>query len=64
MKLTVGHLYPDLLNLYGGPDREQELACRQLQKIRRDFTGYVEEGALCWRSAAAISYWETFIKPA
>lgn len=88
MKLTIGHLYPDLLNLYGdtgniqclkkrlqwrsiearilplfsgskvdfeqldivllggGPDREQELACRQLKKIRRDFADYVKDGGV------------------
>ena len=85
MKLTIGHLYPDLLNLYGdrgniqclrkrlewrgieaevipfisgdtidfskldvvllggGSDREQELVCSHLQKIREDFRTYVEE---------------------
>ncbi len=88
MKLTIGHLYPDLLNLYGdqgnikclmrrlqwrgieaevkpflsgesldfadldvvllggGSDREQELVCRQLGEIRRDFGSYVEDGGV------------------
>ena len=85
MKLTIGHLYPDLLNLYGdrgniqcfikrlqwrgidvdivscpsgsridferfdivllggGSDREQELVCQYLKKVRKDFKDYVEE---------------------
>ncbi|MEE1085982.1 MAG: glutamine amidotransferase [Schaedlerella sp.] len=84
MKLTIGHLYPDLLNLYGdrgniqcfckrlewrgieaevipfvsgdtidfskldiillggGSDREQELVCEHLKKIKDDFRNYVE----------------------
>lgn len=84
MKLTIGHLYPDLLNLYGdrgniqcfrkrlewrgieaevipfvsgetidfskldivllggGSDREQELVCEHLKKIKDDFKAYVE----------------------
>ena len=85
MKLTIGHLYPDLLNLYGdrgniqcfrkrlewrgieaevipfvsgekidfskldivllggGSDREQELVCEHLKKIKDDFKAYVED---------------------
>lgn len=86
MKLTVLHLYPDLLNLYGdrgnvqcmvmrcrwrgieaevleccvdghpdfaradivllggGSDREQQIVCTKLLKIRDDFRAYVEDG--------------------
>jgi hypothetical protein len=88
MKLTIGHLYPDLLNLYGdrgniqcmkkrlewrgieaevipyvsgmeidfseidivllggGSDREQELVCHSLMKIKSDFHHYVENGGV------------------
>lgn len=108
MKLTIGHLYPDLLNLYGdsgniqclkqrlqwrgiqaevipcragsrvdfdkldllllggGPDREQELACRQLREIRRDFAAYVRENgtvlAVCGGYQLLGQYYRTGTK--
>lgn len=88
MKLTIGHLYPELLNLYGdrgnvqclvkrcqwrgietevkafeiedevcfddldivllggGSDREQQIVCEHLQKIKGDFRGYVENNGV------------------
>lgn len=108
MKLTIGHLYPDLLNLYGdtgniqclkkrlqwrgieaevisffsgsrvdfdrldlvllggGPDREQELACRHLKEIRRDFESYVKEDgtvlAVCGGYQLMGNYYRTDVK--
>lgn len=105
MKLTIGHLYPDLLNLYGdrgnircmqkrlewrgmeaevipftsgstidftgldiillggGSDREQELVCRYLHKIRQDFCDWVEDGgvllAVCGGYQLLGSYYRT-----
>ena len=105
MKLTIGHLYPDLLNLYGdrgniqclrkrlewrgieaevipfisgdtidfskldvvllggGSDREQELVCSHLQKIREDFRTYVEEDgvvlAVCGGYQLLGKYYQT-----
>ncbi|HIT91156.1 MAG TPA: glutamine amidotransferase, partial [Candidatus Merdenecus merdavium] len=88
MKITIGHLYPDLLNLYGdrgnilcmskrlnwrgidsevieyhledeidfskldiillggGSDREQQIVCHRLQKIKEEFKAYVERGGV------------------
>lgn len=88
MKLTIGHIYPDLLNLYGdrgnircfqkrlvwrgiepevevicagdridfsrldlillggGSDREQELACQYLKRVKYSFRRYVEGGGV------------------
>ena len=108
MKLTIGHLYPDLLNLYGdrgniqcfikrlqwrgidvdivscpsgsridferfdivllggGSDREQELVCQYLKKVRKDFKDYVEEDgvvlAVCGGYQLLGNYYKTSSK--
>lgn len=108
MKLTIGHLYPDLLNLYGdrgniqcfrkrlewrgievevipflsgdeidfskldivllggGSDREQELVCSHLQKIRENFKTYVEDNgvvlAVCGGYQLLGNYYKTQTK--
>ena len=105
MKLTIGHLYPDLLNLYGdrgnircmqerlgwrgietvvkffasgesvdfsgldivflggGSDREQELVCRALRGVKRDFRAWVDDGgvtlAVCGGYQMLGSYYRT-----
>lgn len=105
MKLTIGHLYPDLLNLYGdrgniqcfckrlewrgieaevipylsgdtvdfekldivflggGSDREQELVCHHLMKIREDFNNYIEDNgvvlAVCGGYQLLGKYYQT-----
>lgn len=104
-KLTIGHLYPDLLNLYGdrgniqcfrkrlewrgieaevipflsddeidfnrldivllggGSDREQELVCQYLKKIKKDFKEYVENNgvvlAVCGGYQLLGNYYKT-----
>lgn len=108
MKLTIGHLYPDLLNLYGdrgniqcfikrlqwrgidvdivscpsgsridferfdivllggGSDREQELVCQYLKKVRKDFKDYVEKDgvvlAVCGGYQLLGNYYKTSSK--
>ncbi len=108
MKLTIGHLYPDLLNLYGdrgniqcfrkrlewrgmeaevisfssddlidfqkldlvmlggGSDREQEIASRNLYKIRHEFRDYIEDGgallAVCGGYQLLGEYYRTSSK--
>lgn len=108
MKLTIGHFYPDLLNLYGdrgniqcfikrlqwrgidvdivscpsgsridferfdivllggGSDREQELVCQYLKKVRKDFKDYVEEDgvvlAVCGGYQLLGNYYKTSSK--
>lgn len=108
MKLTIGHLYPDLLNLYGdrgniqcfckrlewrgidsevlpflsgdsidfskldivflggGSDREQELVCEHLKKIRENFKNYVENNgvvlAVCGGYQLLGKYYQTDTK--
>jgi len=105
LTLSIGHLYPDLLNLYGncgnlsclrkrltwrgieaqihtflsgddiafagldlvllggGSDREQELVCRYLQCIKREFQAYVEDGgvvlAVCGGFQLLGNYYKT-----
>lgn len=105
MRLKIGHLYPDLLNLYGdrgnvqcmkkrlewrgieaevvptligeqvdleqldlillggGSDREQELVCRYLHEIRREFQDFVEDGgvvlAVCGGYQLLGNYYQT-----
>lgn len=105
MKITIGHLYPELLNLYGdrgniqclmkrcqwrgieaetiafeqgsdidfekldivllggGSDREQMLVCEELQSIRQEFRGYVEDGgvviAICGGYQLLGKYYKT-----
>lgn len=108
MKLTIGHLYPDLLNLYGdrgnirclskrlqwrgigadivscpaggridfekfdilllggGSDREQEIVCKYLKAVRKDFKDYVENGgvvlAVCGGYQLLGNYYKTASK--
>lgn len=105
MKLTIGHIYPDLLNLYGdrgnircfqkrlawrgiepevevicagdkidfskldlillggGSDREQELACQHLKRVKYSFREYVESGgvvlAICGGYQLLGNYYRT-----
>lgn len=105
IKLIIGHLYPDLLNLYGdrgniqcfqkrlswrgiepevraicagdkidftqfdivllggGSDREQEIVCHWLNKVKRSFRAYVEDGgvtlAICGGYQLLGNYYKT-----
>lgn len=105
MKLTIGHFYPELLNLYGdrgniqclkmrmewrgheaevlplsvesqidfskldliliggGSDRDQELACRCLSRVKKEFRSYVEDGgtvlAVCGGYQLLGNYYQT-----
>lgn len=105
MKLTIGHLYPDLLNLYGdrgniqcmkkrlewrgieaevkeyrindtidfssldivllggGSDREQQLVCETLKKIKQECGAYVEDNgvmlAICGGYQLLGHYYDT-----
>lgn len=105
MKLTIGHFYPELLNLYGdrgniqcmkkrlewrgieaevkefqltdtidfsqldivllggGSDREQQIVCKQLKTIQKDFKKYVEDNgvviAICGGYQLLGHYYDT-----
>lgn len=105
MKIKIGHLYPDLLNLYGdrgniqcmkkrlewrgieaevfeynlgdricfedldlvllggGSDREQQIVCRKLRDIQKNFKDYVEDGgtviAVCGGYQLLGHYYDT-----
>ena len=42
--------------LGGGPDREQRLASAELMNMREQLHAYVEDGGVCWPSAAATRF--------
>ena len=53
----------DIVLLGGGSDREQQIVCTRLQKIRRDFHDYVEDGgsllAICGGYQLLGHYYDT-----
>jgi CobQ-like glutamine amidotransferase family enzyme len=60
---SVDFLHSDIILLGGGSDREQQIVCTRLQRIRKDFREYVEDGgtvlAVCGGYQLLGHYYDT-----
>ena len=60
---AVDFLHTDIVLLGGGSDREQQIVCTRLQKIRKEFCSYAEDGgtvlAICGGYQLLGHYYDT-----